>query len=127
MQNLAGRFRALIALFILAVPAVQAATVPDGGLLVTRVNSEQWEITLVGGSASREFAGTVTSSMPFFSSSGAYLESSDVVTATSTATLSMTLSVAAGRTDLARFSVSMDSSLCLRGSGTPIYIGESLD
>ena len=119
MHNVAGRFAALIALFVLAVPAVRAATVPDGGLLVTQVNSEQWEITLVGGSASREFSGSVTSSTPFYSSSGAGLESSDVVTQTSTATLNMTLDVAAGRVDTARFSVSVDASLCLRGSGTP--------
>jgi len=127
MHNVAGRFAALIALFVLAVPAVRAATVPDGGLLVTRVNSEQWEITLVGGSISRGFSGSVTSSMPFYTSSGAGLESSDVVTQTSTATLNMTLDVAAGRVDTARFSVSGDASLCLRGSGTPIYVGESLD
>jgi hypothetical protein len=126
MPKLLCRLAALLALANFAV-AAHSATVPDGGLLVTHVNSEQWEVTLVGGSASREFTGSVTSSMPFYSSSGAYLESSDVVTQTSTSTLNMTLDVAAGRTDIARFSVSMGAALCLRGSGTPIYIGESLD
>jgi hypothetical protein len=91
------------------------------------VNSEQWEITLVGGSAPSEFTGTVTSTAPFYSSSGARLESSDVVTQDSASMLDMTLSVASGRTDVARFSVSMDAKLCLKGSGAPIYIGESLD
>jgi hypothetical protein len=127
MQNIASRFAALTALFVFASPAAQAASVPDGGLLITRVNSEQWEITLVGGSTSKEFTGSVTSSVPFYSSSGAHLESSDVVTQNSTSMLTMTLSVVAGRTDVARFSVSMDANLCLRGSGTPIYLGESLD
>jgi hypothetical protein len=127
MQDIASRFAALVALFVLAAPAAHSATVPDGGLLVTRVNSEQWEITLVGGSTPQEFTGSVTSSVPFYSSSGAHLESSDVVTQNSTSALTMTLSVAAERTDIARFSVSMDANLCLRGSGAPIYLGETLD
>jgi hypothetical protein len=127
MQNIASRFAALIALFALAAPAAHAATVPDGGLLVTRVNSEQWEITLVGGSTPKQFTGNVTSSVPFYSSSGVNIESTDLFTQTSTSNLSMTLNVAAGRTDNARFSVSMNANLCLKGSGAPIYVGESLD
>jgi hypothetical protein len=127
MQNIASRFAALIALFALAAPAAHAATVPDGGLLVTRVNSEQWEITLVGGSTPKQFTGNVTSSVPFYSSSGVNIESTDLFTQTSTSNLSMTLNVASGRTDIARFSVSMNANLCLKGSGAPIYVGESLD
>ena len=121
------RLAALSALFVFAAPATQAASAPDGGLLVTRINSEQWEITLVGGSAPAEFAGSVTSSVPFYSSSGSRLESSDLFTQNTTSRLTMTLNVAPGRTDIARFSVSMDAKLCLRGSGTKIYVGENLE
>jgi opacity protein-like surface antigen len=126
MKNFASRFAALIALSALAAPAAHAATVPDGGLLITRVNSEQWEITLVGGTTPTKFTGSVTSSVPFYSSSGANLESSDVVTQNSTSLLTMTLDVDSGRTDTARFSVAMNANLCLKGTGAPIYVGESL-
>ena len=127
MLNIASRFAALIALFALAPSAAHSETVPDGGLLVTRVNSEQWEITLIGGSTPKQFTGSLTSSVPFYSSSGARLESSDLVTQNSTSMLTMTLDVASGRTDIARFSVAMNANLCLMGSGAPIYVGESLD
>jgi hypothetical protein len=127
MKIFASRFAALIALSALAAPAVHAATVPDGGLLVTRVNSEQWEITLVGGSAPKQFTGSITSSVPFYSSSGVNIESTDLFTQTSTSNLGMTLNVAAGRQDVVRFSVALDARLCLRGSGAPVFVGESFD
>ena len=126
MPDFARLFAVLLALFFLAAPAAYASTVPDGGLLVTRLNTEQWEITLIGGDSRREFSGSLTSSVPFYSSSGVHLESSDLVTLTSTSVLTMKLEAGAGRQDVARFSVSMKAKLCLRGSGTPIYVGESL-
>ena len=126
MPNLARLSAALAALFVLAAPTVHASTVPDGGLLVTRVNTEQWEITLIGGDSRREFTGSVTSSIPFYSSSGVHLESSDLVTLSSTSQLTMNLDAGPDRKDIARFSVSMKANLCLKGSGTPIYVGESL-
>jgi hypothetical protein len=127
MRNPVNRFAALSALIVLAAPAVHASTVPDSGVLVTRLNSEQWEITLAGASAPLKFTGSVTSSVPFHSSSGVNIESTDLFTQTSTSNLSMTLSVAEGRKDVVRFSVSMNAGLCLRGSGAPIYVGESFD
>jgi len=126
MPKLARLSAALVALFVLAAPTVHASTVPDGGLLVTRVNSEQWEITLIGGDSRREFTGSVTSSIPFYSSSGVHLESSDLVTLSTTSLLTMNLDAGPDREDIARFSVSMNAKLCLKGSGAPIYVGENL-
>ena len=127
MGKPANRFAALSALIVLAAPIAHAAAVPDGGVLVTRLNSEQWEIALSGSSTPLKFSGSVTSSVPFYSSSGVNIESTDLFTQTTTSSLSMTLNVAEGRKDVVRFSVSMDARLCLRGSGAPIYVGESFD
>ena len=126
MRKPVNRFAALSALIVLAAPAAHAS-VPDSGVLVTRLNSEQWEITLAGASTPLEFKGSVTSSVPFYSSSGVNIESADLFTQTSASSLGMTLSVAEGRKDVVRFSVSMNAQLCLRGSGAPIYVGESFD
>ena len=51
------RFAAVIALATAALSPANAATVPDGGLLVRHLNSEQWEVQLIGGSASSQFTG----------------------------------------------------------------------
>lgn len=116
------RLAALLAFATAPLQAIHAANVPDGGLLVTRMNSEQWEVQLIGGTESRQFTGNLTSTGSFYaSSSGA--GSSSLVTSSE---IGLTMHTVAGGKDVLRFSVSMDSALCLRGYGAPIYIGGSL-
>jgi hypothetical protein len=117
------RLAALLAITLAPLSALPASTVPDGGLLVTRVNSEQWELQLVGGSQARQFTGSLSSTEPVYASS-ARPQSSSVITSSE---LGLTLNAVAGGTDYLRFSVSLDAALCLRGSGAPIYIGGSLE
>lgn len=121
------RFAALLALTTAAFSPAHSATAPDGGLLVTHVNSEQWELQFIAGSQARQFTGTVDSSQPFYSSSGGSLEGSDVVAQASPSQLRMALTVEGGRKDVVRFSVPPDAALCLQGSGAPIYVGDTLE
>ena len=45
--------------------AMAASTTPDSGVLITRLNNQQWQIRLIGGSTSERFSGVVESSLPF--------------------------------------------------------------
>ncbi len=102
----------------------------DSGLLITRLNNQQWQIRLIGGSDAQQFRGVVDSSLPFSKTASANrnnAESAKLLTSTS---LGTTLAVQAGESDGVDFSVSPDSALCLRDTGSPgvpIYLGESLD
>jgi hypothetical protein len=120
-----------ISLAILSSPfAMSAGTSPGSGLLITRLNNQQWQIRLIGGNSAQRFSGVIDSSMPFSKAAGAQAgnaESAKLMTSTS---LGTTLSVQAGGSDGVDFSVSADSALCLRdtgSSGVHIYLGESLD
>ena len=37
---------------------------PDSGLLITRINSEQWQIRLIAGATNQQFRGVVESDLP---------------------------------------------------------------
>ena len=116
------RFFALLALVSAPLSTMHAAPAPDGGLRVTRLNSEQWELQLIGGRQARQFIGNVTSTEPVYASAASPGSASLV----SDSELGLALSATAGGTDTVRFSVPLHAALCLRGSGAPIYIGGSL-
>ena len=48
---------------------------PDSGLLITRVNSEQWRIRLIAGPTDQQFSGIVESNLPIKSVRGSPLAS----------------------------------------------------
>lgn len=112
-------------------PFAQAATSPPtSGLLITRVNSEQWEIRLVGGATAEQFSGTVESNIPFGNVAAVKLENKDSAKLVTATTLGTTLRVMAGGSDGVNFTVSADAALCLRdqgSSGVQIYMGDALD
>jgi hypothetical protein len=116
------RIAAILVFAASPLSALHAAMVPDGGLLVTRLNSEQWELRLIAGGQSREFTGNLTSTEAVYASS-AKPQSSTILGPTE---LGLTMSAVAGGTDVVRFSVPLDAALCLRGTGSTIYVGSSL-
>jgi hypothetical protein len=110
--------------------AMAASTTPDGGVLITRLNNQQWQIRLIGGSTAERFSGVVDSSLPFSkatSASAANVAGAKLMTSTS---LGTSLAVQPGGVDGVDFTVSADSALCLRDTGSSnvhIYLGDSLD
>ncbi len=102
---------------------------PDGGLLITRVNSEQWQIRLIAGTASRQFSGIVESDLPIkpaLSTSADSIASARLITPTA---LGAKFAVSPGGIDGVKFSANVDAKLCLRdtgSSGVKMYLGENL-
>ncbi len=100
-------------------------------MLITRLNNQQWQIRLIGGSSAERFSGVVDSSMPFSKVSGVNTANADSAKLMTSTSLGTTLNVQAGGVDGVDFSVSADSALCLRDtgstSGVHIYLGDSLD
>jgi hypothetical protein len=125
------RLLLLSTLACLTAPFAQAAsTVPTSGLLITRVNSQQWEIRLVGGATAEQFSGTFESDLPFSSVTGVKLENPDSAKLLTATTLGTTLAVRPGGTDGVNFTVSADAKLCLRdagSSGVQLYLGDAFD
>jgi hypothetical protein len=121
-----------LALATVSSPFVMAAsTTPDGGVLITRLNNQQWQIRLIGGSSAERFSGVVDSSIPFSKVSAVNATNVDSAKLMTSSSLGTTLNVQAGGVDGVDFSVSPDSALCLRDtgstSGVHIYLGDSLD
>lgn len=120
-----------LSLAIISSPfAMAQSAVPDGGLLITRLNNQQWQIRLIGGSNAQQFRGVVDSSLPFSKAAGANRNSAESAKLLTTTSLGTSLAVQAGGSDGVDFSVSPDSALCLRDTGTAgvhIYLGDSLD
>ncbi len=121
----------VLSLATVASPFVMAAsTPPDSGVLITRLNNQQWQIRLIGGSSAERFSGVVDSNMPFSKVGGVNAASADSAKLMTSTSLGTTLNVQAGGVDGVDFSVSPDSALCLRdtgSSGVHIYLGDSLD
>ena len=121
----------LSALACLLGPFAQAAsTVPTSGLLITRVNSQQWEVRLIAGSDMRQFSGVFEANMPFTNVTAVKLENRDAAKMLTATSLGTTLTVSPGGLDGVNFTVSGDAQLCLRdtgSSGVQLYLGDSLD
>ena len=114
---------------VLAPMAMAAGAPPDSGLLITRVNSQQWQIRLISGTAPQQFSGIVDSSAPITAVSAIQLETTDGAKLLSPTSLATTLAAYPGGFDGVDFSVSLDAKLCLRdtgSSGVQIYLGDTL-
>ena len=126
------KYRARFALLLasaLSPLAMAQSTPPDSGLLITRINSEQWEIRLIAGGSAQQFSGVMESNMPISGVVGVKLENPDSAKLLSPNSLGTSLASWPGGFDGVNFSVSADAKLCLRdtgGSGVHIYLGDSL-
>ena len=106
-----------------------AGAAPDGGLLITRSNSQQWQLRLIAGSTAGQFNGIVESDLPFSAVNGVRLAAPDSVQLQSPTVLGATLASRPGSIDGVNFSVDANARLCLRdtgSSGVRIYRGDSL-
>jgi len=114
---------------VVAPLAMAASAPPDSGLLITRTNSQQWEIRLISGSQAEQFSGVIDSDLPFSAVSPVKLESKDSAKLLTATSLGTTLATVPGGVDGVNFSVSADAKLCLRdtgSSGVHIYLGDTL-
>src|SRR5579862_6976447 len=105
------------------------AVVPADGLLITRVNSEQWQIRLIANSTDQQFSGVVESDLPITAVRGLGVQSAQSAKLLTLTSLGALLAAPAGGVDGVTFSASGDAKLCLRdagGSGVHIYLGTSL-
>ena len=112
---------------VLSPFALAATTPPTSGLLITRINSEQWQVRMISpGSNSERFSGTFESNMPFSQVAPVGQKGTASAQLMSSTMLGTTLSASDG----VDFTVSGDAALCLRdtgSSGVNIYLGETLD
>ena len=115
----------ILAPFVIA----QAATAPTSGLLITHVNSQQWQIRLISGTDQQRFSGVMESDNPITNVQGYALESGDVAQLLTPNSLGATFATWPGGTDGVDFTVGAGAKLCLRdtgSSGVQMYLGDSL-
>lgn len=113
-----------------AAPWTMAQTAtPTSGVLITRTNSEQWEIRLISGDTQGErFSGVIESDLPFTAMTGVALEGNDSAKLLTPTSIGITLSTRPRHFDGVNFSVSADAKLCVRdtgSSGVHLYLGDS--
>jgi hypothetical protein len=114
---------------LLAPLAMAQAPSPDSGLLITRINSEQWQIRLIAGATGQQFSGVVESDLPITGVRSAGLEGADSAKLLTPTSLGAIFRVAPGGVDAVTFSASVNAKLCLRDAGSSnvhIYRGNSL-
>ncbi len=110
-------------------PLVMAQSVPTRGLLITQVNSQQWQMRLISSNANEQFSGVMESDLPITGVQGVLLEAGDSANLLTPTSLGATLTVLPGGTDGVDFTVSAGAKLCLRdtgSSGLPMYLGATL-
>jgi hypothetical protein len=114
---------------VLSPFAMAASTAPDSGLLITRVNSQQWQVRLIAGDSAQQFSGVLESNVPFERAVSTHQTQSDSARMLTSNSLGTTLTAQAGGSDGVDFTVSPDAKLCLRDSGSTdvhIYLGDNL-
>ena len=119
----------LILSSVLAPVVMAQSAAPDSGLLITRVNSEQWQIRLIAGTSAQQFSGVMESNLPISAVGSVKLASVASAKLLTPTSLGATLAASPGGVDGVNFSVSADAKLCLRdagSSGVHIYLGDSL-
>lgn len=110
-------------------PIAQASTTPDGGLLVTRVSANKWQVRLIAGANPQRFAGMLETSGKINSIYPVKLEGDDVATLSSAQRLEIRFDAVPKSLDGVDLWAPSTSPLCLRdtgGTGTPIYLGATL-
>jgi len=125
------RLALILAASLTAPWAMAQTTPPTSGVLITRTNSEQWELRLISGSSEGEqFSGVIESDLPFATVTDVALEGGDSARLLTPTSIGATLSTRPGGIDGVNFSVSADAKLCIRdtgSSGVQLYLGDSLD
>jgi hypothetical protein len=114
---------------LLASIAMAASGSPDGALLISHLNSQQWQLRLIGGTTGQQFSGVVESSAAFTAVNGVSPHDFGNAKLWSPTTLAANLTPGPGGLDHVDFSVSADARLCLRdtgSSGVPMYLGGHL-
>ena len=123
------KFNALLLLLVTSVVSPLTLAQPDSGLLISRSNSQDWQLRLVGGTEAQQFSGTLESSMPFRYVRAATTAGAEGAQLTAPASLNVNLTAGPGGSDQVNFAVSVDAKLCLRDTGgtdVKIYLGDSL-
>ncbi len=109
--------------------AVTASTRSDSALLITQLNSQQWQLRLIQAGDGQRFNGVIESSTPFASVTGPQARGADSVKLWSPTRLGANLSSGPDGLDRLDFTASPDAQLCLRdtgSSGIQMYRGEQL-
>ncbi len=115
--------------FVLAPFAMAASAPPDSGLLVTHVNSQQWQVRLISGTTAQRFSGVLQSSAPITGVQAVKLEGNDSAKLLTATSLGATFSAWPGRSDGVNFTVGAGATLCLTDTGSTgvkFYVGDSL-
>ena len=126
------KFSALVFLILSAVLtpfAMAQSAPPTSGLVITQVNSQQWQIRLISRTAVQRFSAVMESDMPITAVQGVTLERGDTATLLTPASLGATFSTTRIDTDGVNFTVSAGAKLCLRdtgSSGVSMYLGVGL-
>ena len=97
---------------------------PDSGLLITRINSEQWQVSLIAGAAGQQFSGVIESDRPIAAVHGAGAASTANAKLLTSTSLGATLAAAPAGVDSVTFSASPGASLCLRDAGSSVRSNE---
>jgi len=119
----------LILGFALAPLAMAAGTAPTSGLLITHLNSQQWQVQLFSGSTAQRFSGVMDSNMQITGVQTVRLESKDSAKLLTPTSLGATFAAWPGGSDGVSFTVSAGATLCLRDTGSTgvkMYLGDSL-
>ena len=107
-----------------------AASAPEqGALLITQLNSQQWQLRLIHGGTGQRFNGVIESSLPFAAVSALQPRGAERVKLWSPTTLGADLTSGPGGVDQLQFYARPDAQLCLRdtgSSGIRMYRGEQL-
>ncbi len=114
---------------VLAPLAMAASAPPNSGVLITHLNSQQWQIRLISGNTVQRFSGVADSNHAITGVQAVKLESADNVKLLTANSLGATLTAWPGGTDGVNFTVSAGSTLCLRDTGSTgvkYYLGDSM-
>jgi hypothetical protein len=115
--------------FVLAPFAMAASAPPTGGLLITHLNNQQWQISLISGATMRRFSGVMDSNLPITGVQTLKLESGDSAKLLTPTSLGATFATWPGGTDTVNFTVGAGATLCLRDTGSTgvqYYLGDTL-
>ena len=122
------RLISALGLYCISFAVAQAAT-PTSGLLITKVNSQQWQIRLISSTSVVRFSGVVESDKAITGVQGYRLESIDSATLLTSTSLGATFAAWPGGTDGVNFTASAGANLCLRDTGSTgvqMYLGDTL-
>jgi hypothetical protein len=120
---------ALAAVATALAPHAQASTTPDGGLLITQVSANKWQVRLIAGNNPQRFAGRIETSGKINSIYPVRLESDDIANLASPQRLEIRFDAVPKSLDGVDLWAPATSPLCLRdtgGTGTKVYLGATL-